>query len=75
MIIQNKERGISVYDEICSAEDRLQEKIQMEIIILGCWNISTQNWKRQLKEDLALVIHRSKQDKANKLKDWINLSL
>jgi hypothetical protein len=58
----------------------------MEVIILGRWNIwnernrkffknertSIQNWKRQLKGDIALVIHREKQEKTIILKKLDN---
>jgi hypothetical protein len=72
--IPKKKRGISLCDEVCLGEKHIHQKIHMEMIILGCWNIwneinqkifnneraSIQNWKRLLKEDIPLVIHREK---------------
>jgi hypothetical protein len=61
----------------------------MEGITLGCWTISLerngkifknerffiQNWKRNLKEEMSLVIHMAKQKKILVLKDWIQTFL
>jgi hypothetical protein len=63
-IIPDKERGSSFYDEASLARNRLPNGIQMEIIIMGCWNIwnernkmfkneraSLQSWKKQVRRD------------------------
>jgi hypothetical protein len=85
LLYQEKNRGISFYDEVHLTGKQIHQKIHIKVTILGCWNIwnernrkifkneraSIQNWKRQLQEDLALFIHRAKQEKASILKDWI----
>jgi hypothetical protein len=67
--------------------DRLHKYISMKIITLGYWSIKNErnreiykdgrpnirNWRSQLKEDLALVIHRANQKKVHSSRDWILL--
>ena len=88
-ILNNKRRGISVWDECCFTRDTLPKKIAMDILIMGCWNIWMQrnnnifhnvrhgvtSWRLQLKKDLLILGHRIKHKYAELLHGWIDSAL
>ena len=84
-IIQNRSRGISIRDEVVITMQAFPSNIAMEIVIMGCWHIwmqrnskifqaqaaSVQSWKRLLKANLLLLLHRAKRKTNDLLSSWV----
>jgi hypothetical protein len=89
LIIPNKHRGTSIYDEVLFTLSKIPKEIAMEVVIMGCWSIwMTKNdkifrkapshygsWKFYLKEGLEVSRIRAKQKKADLISTWIAQNL
>jgi len=88
-IIPFKQRGNSVYEETMLSMYQLPQEFGLEIIILGCWNIwiqrngkvfrhekaTIQGWRRNLIQDLKLLLIRMKEGFKPKLQEWMDQQL
>ena len=84
-IIPNRNRGISVIDDIQLALQHLPDSISLDIIIMGCWGIwlirndkifraavpHVQGWKYYLQDGLWVAQIKAKQTKAAKISSWV----
>ena len=85
----DRKRGINVLDELRIMVDHLPAQFTMEIVIMGCWNLwmqrnakifgnitpSVQSWRIQLRNDLQLILLRTKNKHRNAFEQWIEINL
>ena len=88
-IVPSKVRGINAFDEINLLSIHLPKQFAMSIITMGCWHIwmqrnskifkaqnpSVQGWRKLLKDDLKLMILRTKEKHREAFSGWITDNL
>lgn len=88
-ITQGRKRGINVLDEIIIMAESISSHFSMNIVIMGCWHIwmqrnskmfqyiknSIQSWRTLLRNDLMLILHRTKVKHREAFKEWIDTHL
>uniref|UniRef100_A0A453T9S6 Reverse transcriptase zinc-binding domain-containing protein n=1 Tax=Aegilops tauschii subsp. strangulata TaxID=200361 RepID=A0A453T9S6_AEGTS len=85
-ITQDRKRGVNVLDEITIMAESFSSHFSMNIVIMGSWHIwmqrnsklfqaktpSLQSWRTQLRNDLLLILHRTKVKHRETFKEWID---